>query len=214
MISGVFFLGWFLGILSTILGTLGVDFIKKRVDKKEFKKGIFAELQEIRLRLAATVYLLTPNYGLYNRDFLTWIYHIFAEDTLGIVESKTVKAIEEILKFNDKQIDAFGKQKSYRDQNTWESLRSYNMPFLDANISRLSLFDMEFQRYVIQIRGRLGVLNEETSNARFYFEKTFDSTLSEQNHKIIKNNLDKSYESIMKLSELLAKHITYILQNF
>ena len=73
---------------------------------------------------------------------------------------------------------------------------------------------MKIQRLISQVRGSLSILNEEADNARFYFEKTFDSSLDEQNQKIIKSNLDYSYRNIMGMSRRLADKITDLIKNF
>ncbi len=93
------FFGWLLGIL----GTLGIDLIKKYKQKEEFKNGVFTELKEIRSILAGAVFLLSERYGPFNRDLLNWIRDISIEDPYARPKPQT---IEKILKFTDEQIEA------------------------------------------------------------------------------------------------------------
>lgn len=199
--------GWFLGVLST----LGYDRIKKYYEKEEFKNGVFTELKEIRSILAGIVFILSQRYGAFNRDLLNWIRDISIEDPYARPKHET---IEKMLKFTDEQIEALAKHEAKMAMVAGSVLKKCSLPFLDNNMNRLSLFGMGLQRLILQIRGRLTMLNQDIDSTQYYFQRTFDSTLSPENEKIIRINLTANYERIMENSRDIADKITYVIQNF
>lgn len=208
-----FILGWLLGILSAILSTLGIDQIRKYIQKEDFKKGFLTELKESRSRLAAAVYLLSPHYGTYDRELLKWVHDIYKEDAGATITLERIEGLRKILELTDEQISALAVQEAARPK-TAMALKKYSLPFLNANINQIPSFDVKLQRLIIQIRGQLVVLNEEADNARFYYEKTFDMSLDERNREIINSNLDDCYENVREMSRRSADKITEVIKNF
>lgn len=202
--------GWSLGILST----LGIDLIKKYGRKKEFEKGVLAELREIRSRLASIVFLLSPKYGPFDREVLKWVHNIFKEDAGATVSLETINTLMTRLEeWTDEQLEDWGRRRR-AEQISGKSIRKYYAPFLDANIGQVSLFDVKFQRLIHQIRAWLGALNETTDEAWYYFSKTFDSTLDSTNRRIINANLDGAYKAIWDNSRITADKITEVMGEF
>jgi len=88
------------------------------------------------------------------------------------------------------------------------SLRRISVPFLDSKICDLSLFDNLFQNQLIEIRTRIDFVNEYIEMTRFYFEKTFDSSISAENHMIIAADLSKCYRDLIDPSRDIVNLIT------
>ena len=197
-------LGWLLGILSPLI----IDRVKRHHQKEEFKKGLLVELEDVRYRLAGAVYLISSRFGRYNRDLLNWMHKISTDYN----DQKRLEAIEKLMKLSDKEIDALARTISYQHQQRELAfgLKKYSLPFLDSNLRSVSLLDIKLQRLVIEIRARLNLINEEIDLNRFYFEKTFDSTLSEENYKIITKNLDENYRNISNQFRIAVDKLTYL----
>ena len=68
--------------------------------------------------------------------------------------------------------------------------KKYQLPFLESQIQTLGLFEPPFQKVVMEVRAQLALLHEDIDQARFYVEKTFDSSLSDQNFKNVNQGLD------------------------
>jgi hypothetical protein len=183
-------LGWVLGIGSPLI----VENIKSQFEKRSLRNGINTELRELQLRLAMTAYLIVSKQGIYDRDLLNWMADICSryasEDTLRI--SETLKSL---LVLNDQQLQSLAEAKRAA-RPSGLNLKSSSLPFLDSNIAELGMFDTGLRQKLIEVRAQLGPLNEEIELARFYFEKTFDSTLTPENYNIINDNIRSSYDNV------------------
>lgn len=208
-------IGWLLGLLSGTLTPLGVDWIRKRYRKEEILKGLFNELKEIRSRLAASVYLMSARYGTYDREFLECVHPICVEDAGIVFRPEMIQSLERLIGRTDEQIAEVAERERLTGEYSARSTnKKYLLPFLDSNMEHLSLFDAEFQRRAIQIRTHLNMLNEEAELGRFYYEKTFDSGISPENHEILCRNLDVCYRNIVGHSRTTADRITDLINNF
>ncbi len=119
--------------------------------------------------------------------------------------------IEKILLLEEGTFDAFIEiKKSNIDKRKGLAIKKYDMPFINENYKDLCLFDMKFQKDISEVRCQLNILNEQIDNARFYFEKTFDSSLSDSNSKIINSNLEQSYIQINTTIINISNHISSI----
>jgi len=203
-------IGWILGILGTVLGKLLIDSIKQLQKKEEIKKGLFTEFKGVRLRLAITTYQVCSILGTLNRDLLTWCFDILSEAEDTEATSEILPAMKELMKLDDEKIQAIISNQG----KAALSLKKFFLPFLDSNINNLSLFDVKFQNFVLEIRAKLNLLNEEIDLSRFFYEKTFDSSLSPKNHQIINKNLDQLYQNVANIARLTADKITNLIQNF
>ena len=116
--------------------------------------------------------------------------------------------IEKILALKEEVFESFiDIKKSKIDLNRGLSLKIFDIPIIDENYNSLHLFDIKFQKDIFEIRGQINRLNEEIENARFYFQKTFDSSLSDKNAEIVKTNLEQSYRNINRALINISNHI-------
>jgi len=76
------------------------------------------------------------------------------------------------------------------------SLKKVYLPFLESKIDILPAFGNKFRMLIFEIRSKIQALNEEIDNSQFYFRKTFDSSISRENHDIIRGNLKSCYKNI------------------
>ena len=199
-------LGWILGLLSALISPILVDKIKKHFNKKEFKAGIFAELKELKYRLAVNVFQIISKYGTLDKDLLNWLRPL-VEESKGTYSKDSLDAIEKLLKFNDEHFKTLNEYAKLHALSAI-SLKKYHLPFLDSKIGELSLFDMEFQNKIFEIRAQISFLNENIEQSQFFYEKTFDSTLNIENHKIINQNLRDSYQNISNNAKVIIDLIS------
>ncbi|GAH76864.1 unnamed protein product, partial [marine sediment metagenome] len=152
----IFFLllGWLLGLISPLL----VDEMKKYIKKKVIKTGVLTELKEIKFRLAAIVFSINSKYRMLDRELLNWLRPLIKESE-GTYEKKLLKQIERLVKLDDEQLKAIDE---YTKPHTLSamSFKKYYLPFLDSKISDLSLFDIELQNKILEIRAQVNFFNE------------------------------------------------------
>ncbi len=98
--------------------------------------------------------------------------------------------------------------KKSEDLNKGLSLKKFSVPFIDSNYSQIHLFNTKFQEGILEIREEIRRINEQIDLAWFYFFKTFDSSLSENNAKIVRDNLELEYLNIGKKVVDISKNIS------
>lgn len=201
------FLGWLLGLLSPII----VDTIKRRRELKEFKKALITELREVQFRLMATVYLVATHMGKYDRNLLEWIRPI-AERYTGINRiDRIFENVQKHLALTDDQLNIISERMA-QDQNRGLNFKKYVVPLLDSKISHLHVFDQESQNVLLEIKTRLNLIHEDIDQYRFYFNQTFNSSLSSGNLELIRGNIRDSYENISQQARITADLIQRILE--
>jgi hypothetical protein len=190
------FIGWVFGLFGTYL----LEVIKKHYKKKEIKNAIIAEITGIRSILLGNTFILTMKFGNYNKETIDLIDENINDfsDVEGFEKFKTL--IGNLKQLSDEEI----KQQATDYRNFQESdashLKTIIHPYLDANMGFVSLTDLKFQKFLIRFLSNINQFNENIEQSRFYFEKTFDISMGEENHNINKKNLLISYKTISKQS--------------
>jgi hypothetical protein len=204
------FVGWLLGILNTLL----IDRITKHCKKQEVKTALLTELDDVRVRLAGTIYKISSRLGTLNKDLMSWTFKIFAERGSMEVTTEDMEAMAKIEKMSAAEIQVLVDTIVSKQGQVALSLKKFFLPFLDSNISHLPLFDVKFQSLVLEIRTKLTLLNEEIELGRFFYEKTFDSSLSVENHRIVTDNLNELYRKVGEMAQLTADKITELIEKY
>lgn len=204
------FFGWLLGLLSPQLN----ERINRHYKKQDFTIGLLSEFKELKARLIANVYLLIKKIGTCKKEQLEWLVNNIDEyegsyPPQGIKQNLT-KLIEQA---NTDQIETIGLIDEYASESRGLDLKKFFLPFLEAKIDSLSLLDEKFRIQVFEIRSKIIIINEEIDNARFFFRKTFDSSLDELNQKIIKINLESSYSHIVDQAMSTVEKISNLLSS-
>lgn len=204
------FLGWLLGLFSPVI----VDLIKKRLSRKALRASFFNELDDVRERLVHLVHLIVAKFGKKDRELLLWVRSNI-KDSLEIVSSsgeKPSQIIDRLLELNDEQLanlDTYGKI----TEGDNLSLKKITLPLIDSKLDSLSLFDVEFQRKLLDIKTQINFMNEELEQARFYFQKTFDGGISEENLNLITQNLRDSYLHISRIARTIVQKVDSFIQH-
>ena len=118
--------GWVLGLLSTIF----VQWLNKRRLKKDFKKGLIAQLKEVIPRLTGTTYILSSNLGKLDKDILEWINSIISKFG-GDFPEKYKGGTESLLKLTEEQLATLSLITRQADGKA-SFIKNINLPFLDA----------------------------------------------------------------------------------
>lgn len=195
--------GWFLGIASHLV----IDKIRKISQKRDLMKGVNSDLRGLQIKLVLLAYQLGQRSGCYDRDFLEWCIRIY-HGLDGIEEVKIFPAaLEELLKQSDEELAAFLKIKRAEYENVGFSLKKYHLAFLDSRINDISLLDIGLQCILLDIKTRLSMENEEIEYTMKYHHMTFDSSISEENHKRIKEQIHTKHADIQDMAMTIVNMI-------
>jgi len=195
-------LGWALGVLSPII----VQWIQKQNTKKEIQKTLQAELDEFRHKLVCLIFTLSKHKSIWNRESINWISKHF-NNYNGIHTNKRVaKGIAKLAKLDDEQLAHINQSNSPHPLRT-KSLKKYSIPFTESKLNYLTHFPIKFQSKILDIRAQIMVYNEMVDESREYHFLTFDSSITEENHEIIKFNIDELFDLVIERSTNIVNSI-------
>lgn len=87
-------------------------------------------------------------------------------------------------------------------------LKQYSVPLLAAHVGDLAILPIQFQVAALRIKGRLDFFNQEVVTLQRYFDRTFDSSLSEENRRVIVSNMDQGYMNLAGTAQRIAEKIS------
>jgi len=184
-------LGWLLGLLGPVI----VDAIRRRYRNEEIRTAVLSELSEARFRLAGVVYVLESRFGTYNRELLEWILPLL-ESYRGPNPSKQiVELMRRQLALSDAKLAEIAQAQKVGPEGGLE-VNKYRLPYIDSRVGDLGLFDEESRASILDVRSNIDLFNEQVDEARFYFKLTYESGISEENHRRATLGAEKSYQNL------------------
>lgn len=196
-------LGWLLGLL----GPRIIELIQRHYKKKEIRESLFVEFQDIRGKLAMNAFLAASRSDCVDRALLKWVEPSLRACKHSYEVYSLADKVKPLLDLDDSQLHAiYAVQKG----GTF-GLKKYALPFLNSQITSLHIFSAQFRQLALGIQAEITMLNEEIDAIWFHYTKTFDSSMSQQNHAIIRKNIEKSYETIVRISHDVIDKIERIL---
>jgi hypothetical protein len=155
--------------------------------------------------MGATAFVILNHHGLIDRQFIEWLRPIVGADKLRYSELSTSEIFRGVLALTDEQLRA-GFQPG--DPRRHIAVQKFTLPFLTSQIPSLFLFSPEFQRLILEIRAKLGVLNDDIDATWFYFTKPLDSGLSTHNYQVLQGNTRELRVAVAQSAREIADDIT------
>ena len=197
-------LGWLLGILSPSI----MSRISDKYKKKNFQKIITNELKDLKKRFALIPIMIYPRYGKLNEEILNWVMiqtNNFKE--LDVNEDRK-KEIEKYVNSKEnlkKLIDVYNlaEQKDKPAFNFKKMITSA----IDSNLANFGLLEDKFSEKLLEVKFQINVFNEEVQCVNDYLKMTFDSNISDTNHKIISKEIENKNIVIAEKAMLTVEKI-------
>lgn len=200
-------IGWLLGLLGPSI----TNRINQSYRKKELFDGVKTEIKECQFRIILVAYLLGLRFGKYDKEYLRWCLPYF-QNYQGIEPTEnTIETIKIFLESPDENIENALNLKRSAEKGLSLSLKRFYLPFLDSKIGEIASFNIELQNVIYEIRSRLQIINEEIDSTIRYFYMTFDSTMSAENHEIIRKGLIQKYINLQTQLITLVKKMDHCL---
>jgi len=197
------------GWLSGILGQIIFWWNSRCHRKNDVEILILSELKDIAFRLSCACHRIQTHFGFENRETLEWLKSKYLKYG-GESSRGTIEAIDKLLEYPDEHIrQAAGLMGA--DEQTGLSIKKISLSLTDSVVTNLSLFDMRFQKRVIDIRYQINVLNQEIENAEYYHRLTFDPSRMKVNAQAIRENIETIYINIPHISRMIIEKIEEIL---
>ena len=198
-------IGWLLGLLGTPI----IRTIENHLKKKEHKACINAEVKDLRDKAATIAFMLFRDYGQVNKELIEW----FKKIKLGYVYLPEEENLSKLLSMLDEKTDEEikGIFLSVARNSTAKTLKKLYLPFLSGNMTVLSLFSGDYQRRAFELMAKLSMLNEAIELTMFHYQKTFDSSISPENHDVLESNMFQGYRDIALMAKDLADKCTALM---
>ncbi len=187
-------LGWLLGLLSPVI----VEKISSEYNKKQFFKAACTELHDLQYRIVILCFMLGQRYGTIDSEFLQWIKPIIKNYKGYETNESVIKIVDTLLTCNEAQFNAMIKHMR-AEPNVGLGLKTFTASFLESNLSLVSKLPIELQVRIHEFRNHLNTLNQEIIVANDLHKLTFDSSVSDENHKIISSELLSKYVFIQSM---------------
>ena len=200
--------GWFLGIA----GTLGVERYDQRQRRRRFLAGLRIEFARLQAGMAVLYWNLTDREGAITREEIDWVMSRTrrAVDDEGVSSFRANFARAE--SFSDADIAAL-RQVGQRRKQLAVSLRTYQLPFLDTNVSEIAnLDDPETVASIFNVKHQVNMFNEIVDETREFHRMTFDSSLEKDNHERVSMLVEGGYTAIRNRAKWTADSVESSLQ--
>jgi hypothetical protein len=83
-------------------------------------------------------------------------------------------------------------------------LMEYSVPLLTAHIGDISIFPMAFQFAALRVKDQLTMFNQRVVFLQRQFERSFDASLSNENHETVRSNLEQGYCELADSAQFIA----------
>ncbi len=199
-------LGWLLGLLSPGI----INSIKAFYDRKKFLGAAKAELLNLQFQLCITGMLLAQKYGKLDRDYLNEAKTILEKYEGGDAPDSIVQFIDTMLNANDEEFDAMAIHLR-AEADVGLNLKSHSTVLIDSNAAQISSLPMDLQSKIYEFKNSLNIYNQEISVAKDKLILTFDSSLSDVNHRIVKVGLLSTYADLQNVCVRVCRKIKDVL---
>lgn len=200
------FFGWLLGLLSPAI----IEKIKSSYSKKQFFDAICTELSDLQVRMAMVSYSLASKYGQLDRQSLLKTKNVLSKYKGNESCKDSLKLIEKLLTYDEAQFQAMQAcMKNEADISS--SVKQVRISFIEHNTAAISNLPIDIQSKIHELRNQLSYFNEEAKNAKEDERMTFNSTLSDENYAVLKDNLHERYVFISEIGFRVVQKIENIL---
>jgi uncharacterized protein YfkK (UPF0435 family) len=120
--------------------------------------------------------------------------------------------VGELIGADDKNFDAVAA--FWRAQEgVGSNLKPFRANFLEAHLSEISKLPISVQTKIHEFRNQLHILNQDIAKADEYQKMTFNTSLTELNHKRVTEDLGRLYNYIQNRCRVVADRIGLILSS-
>lgn len=175
-------IGWFLGIISTPI----VSFINDHRDRENIRRGLLAELSDIRGRTLAATYRIAINNQSFDLEFIEWF-----ETHLRIISGSRIDKILDLSRLygpllrreiTPQQVIAQAGQ-PHRSL----TLSLIETPFLDSKMSFIHLLTEGQQERIFALKRQISFVNQNIVKLDGWNKMSFEVTTTENYNGCLEN---------------------------
>lgn len=205
---GLIFLGWLLGLLSPVIQ----NYILTRRKKKQVEKLIEAEVSELAKQLVVVSFLLSESTFSLTKDFVKWCLQEYERLDTGADEFQIKERLERFVQNSAQQLDEYNTKQSLGGFSP-VGVKRYEMPYSLAHANFFHNLEQEKQSAIWEVANRLNTFNQEVDQLREYRMMTFDESISNANHEIIKAELVAKSNYLSRYCKTIIAASSKVLHN-
>jgi hypothetical protein len=141
---------------------------------------------------------------------LNWIHQIVENYSGNEPRDAVRNLLKQLMTVDESNLSQIAEQFRSKE-GIGSSLKMYQAGFLESHLVEIAKMPISIQRKIHEFRNQLYVLNQEIPKVDGYMKMTFDSSMSEQNHQIIKETVKNEYIFVQEQCKRTADKIAAIL---
>ncbi len=193
------------GWLFALLGPAIVDANRRQRENVAVRTILAVELQEVALKLALANHYIIKHFGEEDRQHLEWISDV-VNSYRGTTPSDSIADLLVMkLSLTDQEI-ASNSKRTAAQPGQGIVLQKYLVPLLDSRISSLLYFRGVVPPLLLDIKNRLGLLNDTVEQVRHNTHLTFGK-LEGDNYQRLVENISGSYRFYAEEAKRVADKI-------
>jgi hypothetical protein len=195
-------LGWLLGLL-----TAPISFrIDRGYKQRDHQFAIYSELKNLEVRLASLSFQINTHLGTLDKSSLLWIRDIYKKYGYNSVTPE----MEKVFNLSDEEFKVVMNTRK-ATENISLGFKTLSLPVMDALLGDISIFDMEFQRKLLELRSQIDILNQEIEYCMQHFFLTFDPSSMNINASSLNTNIKNSHQQILERCKIVIEKIEEII---
>ncbi len=183
--------GWLLGLLSPWLS----DWVSRPYRRRRLWKVLEVELRDFRYKVSGLLYIAGAATGNLDRETIRQIHRTMRADENPRTAVIDLELTRKMLDLSPGEFEA-GRRASMTRERQYQNYKKLTLPFLSSQLDRLDLLKPDVQRLALELLSLIATLNQDIEHARFNYERTFDSSLSDTAYGAVKANLDMTNLSV------------------
>lgn len=194
-----------MGLIDWALGLL-TKRVEARDRQQEIEQGIRGDLEKLAGRLTGLPYLIALRLGGLNKELRNWVADHYKRYSDPGDDPEVRARLEQLGNRSEEEIgeiQSLGKA-------TWNGafdVKKYSTPYLDAHIGDIQSLPKEFRQAVIETKEDLSLFNQRVDTAQKLLDRSFDSSLSPENHQIVARNLNETYARLQDEAVRIVERI-------
>jgi hypothetical protein len=197
--------GWLLGLLSPMI----VGWYQSRQKRDTFFKAAILEMRDIQFVAAYTSLILEARHGHVTTELAELVSRILRDyqgnEPLGDVPDQ----LQALSGKTQEELDTITAAMA-REPGAGASLKRIEPVYLNANIECLSNLPDEMQRKIYELLRTIRVVNEEIPKLDYKISMTFDSSITDENHSRLLNDIKSRYAFIAGQLRRVAEKVELV----
>ena len=204
-------LGFILGLISSLISTCFVDYLRTRRKAKQFRHAAYSELKQMLFEML--IYTIHPD-SIIDKEKVQLLLDLMNKFNLNeeVCPTENNEGYEKLKNLSQENIDSFvSEHKSQKEQRHMENkmmtLKKLNCIFISHNIETFPILSIQYTSRLLNILRRIDAINSYIERIDFAFKKTFDGSISTPNHDNIVFDYYSDCQCLSDFAKKTAKEV-------